>query len=73
MSKVQYSNILTSFTENTRSLKHLCRLKIRECLGRLRLRAPVFIGYLPLPNTLKDYIRFKEYDIYSKGTMAEFV
>ncbi|XP_053500152.1 dynein axonemal heavy chain 12 [Ictalurus furcatus] len=57
--------------ENTRSLKHLCRLKIRECLGRLRLRAPVFISFLPLPNTLKDYIRFKEYDIYSKGSMAE--
>lgn len=65
------SNILTFFTENTRSLKHLCRLKIRECLGRLRLRAPVFISFLPLPNPLKDYIRFKEYDIYSKGTMTE--
>ncbi|XP_053096640.1 dynein axonemal heavy chain 12 isoform X3 [Pangasianodon hypophthalmus] len=57
--------------ENTRSLKHLCRLKIRECLGRLRLRAPVFISFLPLPNTLKDYIRFTEYDIYSKGTMTD--
>ncbi|XP_062871748.1 dynein axonemal heavy chain 12 [Trichomycterus rosablanca] len=57
--------------ENTRSLKHLCRLRIRECLGRLRLRAPVFISFLPLPNSLKDYIRFKEYDIYNKGTSSE--
>lgn len=58
-------------SENTRSLKHLCRLKIRDCLGRLRLRAPVFISYLPLPTSLKDYIRFKEYDVYSRGSMTE--
>jgi len=58
-------------SENARSLKHLCRLKIRESLGRLRLRAPVFISFLPLPASLKDYIRFKEYDVYSRGSMAE--
>ncbi|XP_077070521.1 dynein axonemal heavy chain 12 isoform X2 [Siphateles boraxobius] len=57
--------------ENARSLKHLCRLKIRDSLGRLRLRAPVFISFLPLPASLKDYIRFKEYDVYSRGTMTE--
>uniref|UniRef100_A0A9J8ACC7 Ankyrin repeat and SOCS box containing 14b n=1 Tax=Cyprinus carpio carpio TaxID=630221 RepID=A0A9J8ACC7_CYPCA len=57
--------------ENARSLKHLCRLKIRDCLGRLRLRAPVFISFLPLPASLKDYIRFKEYDIYSRGSVPE--
>ncbi|XP_017568190.1 dynein heavy chain 12, axonemal isoform X2 [Pygocentrus nattereri] len=56
---------------NPRCLKHLCRLKIRESLGRLRLRAPVFISFLPLPNSLKDYIRFKEYDIYSRGSTEE--
>lgn len=56
--------------ENARSLKHLCRLKIRECLGRLRLRAPVFISFLPLPASLKDYIRYKEYDIYSRGSIS---
>ncbi|XP_030625548.1 dynein heavy chain 12, axonemal [Chanos chanos] len=55
--------------ENTRSLKHLCRLKIRERFVRLRLKAPVFIGFLPLPNSLKDYIRYKEYDVYSRGSM----
>ncbi|KAG9269583.1 dynein axonemal heavy chain 12 [Astyanax mexicanus] len=63
---------ICSIQENTRSLKHLCRLKIRESLGRLRLRAPVFISFLPLPNSLKDYIRFKEYDIYSRGSGGEF-
>ncbi|KAM3914143.1 ankyrin repeat and SOCS box protein 14 [Leptodactylus fuscus] len=52
---------------NPRSLKHLCRLKIRKCMGRLRLRCPVFMTYLPLPNPLKDFILYKEYDLYGKG------
>uniref|UniRef100_A0A7N6FAQ2 SOCS box domain-containing protein n=1 Tax=Anabas testudineus TaxID=64144 RepID=A0A7N6FAQ2_ANATE len=47
---------------NARSLKHLCRLRIREHLSRLRLRAPVFINFLPLPTRLKDYLRYKEFD-----------
>ncbi|XP_055468364.1 ankyrin repeat and SOCS box protein 14 [Psammomys obesus] len=49
---------------NPRSLKHLCRLKIRKCMGRLRLRCPVFMSFLPLPNCLKTYILYKEYDLY---------
>lgn len=57
-------------TGNTRSLKHLCRLRIREHLSRLRLRAPVFVNFLPLPPRLKDYLRFKEFDVYSKGSMV---
>ncbi|XP_030633693.1 dynein heavy chain 12, axonemal [Chanos chanos] len=52
--------------ENTRCLQHLCRLKIRSCLGRLRLRAPVFMSFLPLPDRLKDYILYREYDLCSK-------
>ncbi|XP_033943416.1 dynein axonemal heavy chain 12 isoform X1 [Pseudochaenichthys georgianus] len=55
---------------NTRSLKHLCRLRIREHLIHLRLRSPVFINYLPLPPRLKDYIRYKEFDVYSRGSMV---
>ncbi|NXH52541.1 ASB14 protein, partial [Rhabdornis inornatus] len=51
---------------NPRSLKHLCRLKIRACMGRLRLRCPVFMTFLPLPNCLKDYILYKEYDLYGQ-------
>uniref|UniRef100_A0A3Q4HBG4 Ankyrin repeat and SOCS box containing 14b n=1 Tax=Neolamprologus brichardi TaxID=32507 RepID=A0A3Q4HBG4_NEOBR len=54
---------------NVRSLKHLCRLRIREHLRRLRLRAPAFINFLPLPPRLKDYLRYKEFDIYNRGSM----
>ncbi|CAK6957358.1 dynein axonemal heavy chain 12 [Scomber scombrus] len=55
---------------NARSLKHLCRLRIREHLRYLRLRAPVFINFLPLPPRLKDYLRYKEFDVYSRGSMV---
>ncbi|XP_054990614.1 ankyrin repeat and SOCS box protein 14 isoform X2 [Sorex araneus] len=52
---------------NPRSLKHLCRLKIRKCMGRLHLRCPVFMSFLPLPNRLKAYILYKEYDLHGQG------
>lgn len=52
---------------NPRALKHLCRLKIRQCMGRLRLRCPVFMSFLPLPNRLKAYVLYKEYDLYGQG------
>ncbi|KAI2530144.1 ankyrin repeat and SOCS box containing 14 [Homo sapiens] len=52
---------------NPRSLKHLCRLKIRKCMGRLHLRCPVFMSFLPLPNRLKAYVLYKEYDLYGQG------
>ncbi|XP_004676098.1 PREDICTED: ankyrin repeat and SOCS box protein 14 isoform X3 [Condylura cristata] len=52
---------------NPRSLKHLCRLKIRKCMGRLHLRCPIFMSFLPLPNRLKEYILYKEYDLYGQG------
>ncbi|XP_047386528.1 ankyrin repeat and SOCS box protein 14 isoform X1 [Sciurus carolinensis] len=52
---------------NPRSLKHLCRLKIRKCMGRLHLRCPVFMSFLPLPNRLKAYILYREYDLYGQG------
>ncbi|KAM9444339.1 dynein axonemal heavy chain 12 isoform 1-T2 [Clarias gariepinus] len=57
--------------ENTRCLKHLCRLRIRRCLGRLRLRAPVFMSFLPLPNRLKEYILYKEYDLYRQTCQSK--
>ncbi|XP_048879143.1 dynein axonemal heavy chain 12-like [Brienomyrus brachyistius] len=57
--------------ENTRCLKHLCRLKIRDCLGKLRLRAPIFMNFLPLPKSLKDYIQYREYDLYGLGTLKD--
>ncbi|XP_053325489.1 ankyrin repeat and SOCS box protein 14 [Spea bombifrons] len=58
-----------SISTNPRSLKHLCRLKIRSCMGRLRLRCPVFMSFLPLPHRLKDYIQYKEHDLYGQRNM----
>lgn len=52
--------------ESARCLQHLCRLRIRQCLGRLRLRSPVFMSFLPLPRRLKDYIQYREYDLYAQ-------
>ncbi|XP_053576828.1 ankyrin repeat and SOCS box protein 14 [Bombina bombina] len=52
---------------NPRTLKHLCRLKIRKCMGRLHLRCPVFMCLLPLPNRLKDYVLYKEYELFGQG------
>uniref|UniRef100_A0A3B3DGI6 Ankyrin repeat and SOCS box containing 14b n=1 Tax=Oryzias melastigma TaxID=30732 RepID=A0A3B3DGI6_ORYME len=54
---------------NVRSLKHLCRLRIREHLTFLRLKPPCFINFLPLPPRLKDYLRYKEFDVYSRGSL----
>ncbi|XP_066452659.1 ankyrin repeat and SOCS box protein 14 [Eleutherodactylus coqui] len=59
-----------SISTNPRTLKHLCRLKIRKCMGRLHLRCPVFMSFLPLPNRLKDYILYKEYDLYGQGNLG---
>ncbi|XP_044158259.1 ankyrin repeat and SOCS box protein 14 isoform X1 [Bufo gargarizans] len=59
-----------AISTNPRSLKHLCRLKIRQCMGKLHLRCPVFMTYLPLPNRLKDYILYKEYDLYGQGNFV---
>ncbi|KAM8867348.1 dynein axonemal heavy chain 12 [Synchiropus picturatus] len=50
--------------ENARCLQHLCRLRIRRCLGRLRLRSSTFMSFLPLPTRLKDYILYQEYNLY---------
>ncbi|XP_024076186.2 ankyrin repeat and SOCS box protein 14 [Terrapene carolina triunguis] len=58
---------INSILTNPRSLKHLCRLEIRKCMGHLRLRCPVFMTFLPLPNRLKEYILYKEYDLYGQG------
>ncbi|XP_061543177.1 dynein axonemal heavy chain 12-like isoform X2 [Phycodurus eques] len=52
--------------ENARCLQHLCRLRIRSCLGRLRLRSPIFMSFLPLPPPLKDYVLYREYDLHGQ-------
>ncbi|XP_054473618.1 dynein axonemal heavy chain 12-like [Anoplopoma fimbria] len=43
MEQQQWPDIC-SLQENARCLKHLCRLQIRRCLGRLHLRSPVFMS-----------------------------
>ncbi|XP_048358145.1 ankyrin repeat and SOCS box protein 15 isoform X2 [Sphaerodactylus townsendi] len=53
--------------ENPRPLKHLCRLKIRNCVGLERLYKPLSMKKLPLPSVLKGYIQYKEYDLYGRG------
>lgn len=55
---------ICSIQENPRPLQHLCRLRIRRCLGRVRLRSDTFMSFLVLPPRLKDYILFKEYELY---------
>ncbi|KAM9758611.1 dynein axonemal heavy chain 12 isoform 3-T4 [Menidia menidia] len=57
--------------ENARCLQHLCRLRIRRSLGRLRLRSPVFMSFLPLPQRLKDYVQYREYDLLGQKGHAE--
>ncbi|XP_063282954.1 ankyrin repeat and SOCS box protein 14 [Pelobates fuscus] len=61
---------INSIATNPRPLKHLCRLKIRKCMGRLHLRCPVFMSFLPLPDRLKDYIIYKEYDLFGQGVFT---
>ncbi|CAJ1084996.1 dynein heavy chain 12%2C axonemal [Xyrichtys novacula] len=68
MEEKQWQDIC-DIQRNARSLKHLCRLRIREHFSRLRLKAPVFINFLPLPPMLKDYLRYKEFDVYSRGSL----
>ncbi|XP_061837083.1 dynein axonemal heavy chain 12 isoform X3 [Nerophis lumbriciformis] len=55
---------------NARNLKHLCRLQLREHLHCLGLRASIFINFLPLPTTLKEYLCYKEFDVYTRGSVA---
>ncbi|KAM6979743.1 LOW QUALITY PROTEIN: dynein axonemal heavy chain 12 [Aplochiton taeniatus] len=52
--------------ENVRCLQHLCRLKIRSCVGPLRLGAPLFRSTLPLPDSLKHYLLYREYDLHNR-------
>ncbi|XP_051269910.1 dynein axonemal heavy chain 12-like isoform X3 [Dicentrarchus labrax] len=57
--------------ENPRCLQHLCRLSIRRCLGRSRLRSPIFMSFLPLPGRLKDYVLYREYDLYGRQSNTQ--
>ncbi|MEJ1276595.1 hypothetical protein NN561_007501 [Cricetulus griseus] len=43
---------------------------IRKCMGRLRLRCPVFMSFLPLPKRLKAYVLYEEYDLYGQESFT---
>ena len=47
---------MNCFYSNPRSLKDICRVRIRKSLGDLILHR---VQYLPLPNGLKDFITMK--------------
>nr|XP_025968804.1 ankyrin repeat and SOCS box protein 15 isoform X5 [Dromaius novaehollandiae]XP_025968805.1 ankyrin repeat and SOCS box protein 15 isoform X5 [Dromaius novaehollandiae]XP_025968806.1 ankyrin repeat and SOCS box protein 15 isoform X5 [Dromaius novaehollandiae] len=53
--------------DNPRSLKHLCRLKIRKLMGLKSLQKLSSMKKFPLPPVLKNYILYKEYDLYGEG------
>ncbi|XP_076185929.1 ankyrin repeat and SOCS box protein 15 isoform X2 [Aptenodytes patagonicus] len=57
--------------DNPRPLKHLCRLKIRKLLGLRRLQKLSSMKKFLLPPVLKNYILYKEYDLYGKGIHLE--
>lgn len=67
MEKEEWEEI-TLILGTPRSLQHLCRLRIRSRLGRLRLRSPVFMSFLPLPPRLKDFLLYREYDLLQRNT-----
>ncbi|XP_010704624.1 ankyrin repeat and SOCS box protein 15 isoform X4 [Meleagris gallopavo] len=57
--------------DNPRPLKHLCRLKIRKLMGLWRLQKLSSMKKFPLPPVLKNYILYKEYDLYGKEIHLE--
>ncbi|KAM3832595.1 ankyrin repeat and SOCS box protein 15 [Vipera latastei] len=57
--------------ENPRSLKHLCRLKIRKSIGLVRREKTLSVKNLPLPPILTKFILFKEYDLYGRELHLE--
>uniref|UniRef100_A0A8C9WLM4 Ankyrin repeat and SOCS box containing 15 n=1 Tax=Scleropages formosus TaxID=113540 RepID=A0A8C9WLM4_SCLFO len=55
---------------NPRSLKHLCRLVIRRQMSVKTLCDISTMESSPLPPRIKDYLLYKEYDLYGKKSMA---
>ncbi|KAK2832567.1 hypothetical protein Q7C36_016029 [Tachysurus vachellii] len=51
---------------NPRHLKHLCRLVIRKRISLRRLNNPRFMSEFPFPPALKNYLIYKEYNLYGQ-------
>ncbi|XP_030626918.1 ankyrin repeat and SOCS box protein 15b [Chanos chanos] len=60
---------ICNILSNPRSLQHQCRLFIRERMKLRRLNNPEYMSTVPFPPALKNYLRYKEYDLY--GRMEE--
>ncbi|XP_020781807.2 ankyrin repeat and SOCS box protein 15b [Boleophthalmus pectinirostris] len=56
----EISGILSS----PRSLQHLCRLIIRGHISPKTLNNPGAMSEVPLPSRVKNYLTYKEYDLY---------
>ncbi|KAG7456050.1 hypothetical protein MATL_G00247620 [Megalops atlanticus] len=52
---------------NPRTLKHLCRLVIRRQMTLKRLCDPDIMDSAPFPPMVKNYLVYKEYDLYGRG------
>lgn len=48
-----------------RLLKHLCRLAIRSQMSPRTLADPKTMDSIPLPRRLKNYVMYKEHDLYN--------
>ncbi|XP_076861630.1 ankyrin repeat and SOCS box protein 15b [Brachyhypopomus gauderio] len=53
---------------NPCSLQHLCRLVIREKMPLRTLNNPEVMATVHFPPTLKNYLIYKELDLYDRGT-----
>ncbi len=51
---------------NPRSLKHQARLVIRRRMTLRRLNDPELMSTVPFPPALKNFLLYKEYDIYGR-------
>ncbi|XP_076860720.1 ankyrin repeat and SOCS box protein 15 isoform X2 [Brachyhypopomus gauderio] len=52
---------------NPRLLKHMCRLVIRRHMTPKRLGDPGIFSSAPFPPGLKNYLMYKEYDLYGRN------
>ncbi|KAM3836202.1 ankyrin repeat and SOCS box protein 15-like [Diretmus argenteus] len=54
--------------DQPRSLQHLCRLVIRGQMSLRTLNDPGAMAAAPFPPRLKDYVTYREYDLYASSS-----
>ncbi|XP_046878677.1 ankyrin repeat and SOCS box protein 15-like [Hypomesus transpacificus] len=60
---------ISDITGNPRALQHLCRLIIRKQMTPRRLSDPIVMATVPFPPALKNYLTYREYDLYGKSSL----